>query len=63
MYYYFMQGATVIRMLQNLMGKDAFFKGVSKYLKKYTFKNAKTDDLWNELGQVSRLQRVNIKIR
>ena len=45
-------------MLEKLMGKDAFFEGVSKYLKKYTFKNAKTDDLWHELGKVSTLLNV-----
>ena len=45
-------------MLENLMGKDAFFEGVSKYLKKYTFKNAKTDDLWHELGQVTILLKL-----
>ena len=39
-------------MLQNLMGKEAFFRGVSKYLKAHIYKNARTDDLWNSLGQV-----------
>ena len=57
-----LQGASVIRMLQSLMGKEAFFQGVSKYLKKYTFRNAKTDDLWTELGQVSNLSKMLINV-
>ena len=47
------KGASVIRMLQNLMGKEAFFEGVSKYLKAHIYQNARTDDLWDSLGQVN----------
>ena len=35
------------------MGKNDFLKGLQNYLKKYQYKNATTDDLWNELSNVS----------
>ena len=50
---FYPKGASVIRMLENWMGKEKFFRGISKYLKKYKFQNAQTDDLWTELGEVS----------
>ena len=49
----YFQGASVIRMLQEMMGSESFFTGIEKYLIKYEWGTAKTDDLWAELGQVS----------
>ena len=43
----------MIRMLQEIMGSDSFFAGIAKYLVKYEWGTAKTDDLWAELGQVN----------
>ena len=40
------------------MGKEAFFQGVSKYLKAHMYQNARTDDLWNSLGQVNLLRKL-----
>ena len=34
------------------MGSDSFFAGIAKYLVKYEWGTAKTDNLWTELGQV-----------
>ena len=50
------QGASIIRMLQDVLGKDdsgkdVFFKGLQHYLKKYSFSNAETNDLWRCLEQ------------
>ena len=45
----------MIRMLQEIMGSDSFFAGIAKYLVKYEWGTAKTDDLWAELGQVNEL--------
>ena len=39
-------------MLQEMMGSDSFFAGIAKYLVKYEWGTAKTDNLWTELGQV-----------
>ncbi|CAG7716886.1 unnamed protein product, partial [Allacma fusca] len=34
------KGASVIRMLENFMGPKNFQQGVSKFLKKFAYKNA-----------------------
>ena len=36
----------VLRMLAAYVGEDRFLKGVSIYLKKHTYKNSVTKDLW-----------------
>ncbi|XP_076453772.1 glutamyl aminopeptidase-like [Babylonia areolata] len=46
------KGASVIRMMKSIMGKEKFFKGVSIYLKRYMWGNAETDQLWEALSQV-----------
>jgi aminopeptidase N len=43
------KGACVLRMLTHYMTQDAFFKGVSAYLKKFSYSNAISDDLWDSL--------------
>ena len=48
------KGASIIRMLENVLGTDVFFKGLQKYLKKYSFSNAETNDLWDCLTQAAR---------
>lgn len=47
------KGASVIRMLAEYIGERDFKKGVRAYLKKYSHKNAVTQDLWRELGKAS----------
>ncbi|WAQ96948.1 AMPE-like protein [Mya arenaria] len=46
------KGASILRMLQEILGGEAFFNGISAYLKKYEWSTATTDQLWDELGQV-----------
>ena len=48
------KGASVIRMLSEYLGADTFRKGLSYYLKKYQYGNAKTIDLWASLEVVSK---------
>ncbi len=36
----------VLRMLASYVGEDRFLKGVLIYLKKHTYKNSVTKDLW-----------------
>ena len=43
------KGSSVIRMLFNWIGEDAFKKGMNKYLLQNAFGNAKTEDLWMAL--------------
>lgn len=46
------KGASILRMLQEMMGSEPFFDGISTYLTKYEWSTATTDDLWADLGQV-----------
>ncbi|XP_031735370.1 glutamyl aminopeptidase isoform X2 [Anarrhichthys ocellatus] len=49
------KGASILRMLEDWMGKDVFRDGCRKYLKDYYFKNAKTANFWASLANVSGL--------
>lgn len=49
------KGASVLRMLEDWMGKDKFRDGCRQYLKEYYFKNAKTANFWASLANVSGL--------
>lgn len=40
-------------MLANMVGKQTFLKGVSIYLKKHLYGNARTKDLWNGIAEAS----------
>ncbi|XP_070698575.1 glutamyl aminopeptidase isoform X2 [Pempheris klunzingeri] len=50
------KGASILRMLEDWMGKDKFRDGCRKYLKDYFFNNAKTANFWASLASVSGLQ-------
>ena len=47
------KGRAVIRMLENYVGPTAFQKGVQAYMKRYSYKNTVTDNLWDELEKAS----------
>ncbi|XP_057714581.1 glutamyl aminopeptidase [Corythoichthys intestinalis] len=47
------KGASILRMLEDWMGKDLFRDGCRKYLKDYYFKNAKTSNFWDSLADAS----------
>jgi len=47
------KGASVIRMLYNWIGEDAFKAGMKTYLTKYSYQNTETPQLWAELGEAS----------
>lgn len=49
----YLKGSSVIRMLAAHLGRRLFLKGVSAYLKKHAYGNAKTSDLWDALSEVS----------
>lgn len=49
----YLKGGSVIRMVAESIGIELFLKGVSNYLKKYPFGNAKSDDLWDAISEVS----------
>uniref|UniRef100_A0A3Q1IP30 Aminopeptidase n=1 Tax=Anabas testudineus TaxID=64144 RepID=A0A3Q1IP30_ANATE len=43
------KGASILRMLEDWMGRETFRDGCRKYLKDYHFKNAKTANFWASL--------------
>ena len=47
------KGASIIRMLAEYLGEENFRDGLRYYLKKHSYKNTKTIDLWNALEKVS----------
>ncbi len=49
------KGASVLRMLETYIGAAAFRRGVSSYLKKFSYSNASGEDLWLALGTASGL--------
>lgn len=49
----YLKGCGVIRMLANHLSVETFLKGVSIYLKKHTYGNAKTTALWDALSEAS----------
>ncbi len=48
------KGANVIYMLASYLGEEVFRDGLRYYLKKYAYQNAKTQDLWKALEEVSK---------
>ena len=47
------KGSSIIRFLFNWIGEDAFRSGMSSYLDKFRYGNARTSDLWQSLGDAS----------
>jgi len=47
------KGGNILRMLDHYLSFETFRKGVSKYLAKYQYINATSEDLWNSLAEVS----------
>lgn len=54
------KGASVLRMLSNMIGEETFLKGVSIYLKKHLYSNAKTVDLWAGISEACGLDVAKI---
>ena len=47
------KGASIIRMLAEYLGEKDFRDGLRHYLKKHTYANTETVDLWNALSKIS----------
>lgn len=45
------KGASVIRMLHDYIGHDAFREGLRDYIKTYAYANATTENLWEQLSK------------
>jgi tricorn protease interacting factor F2/3 len=49
------KGGSVLRMIEGYIGGEAFRKGVSTYLQKFSYQNAIAEDLWETLEEHSGL--------
>ena len=49
------KGGSVLRMLEQFIGPDKFRDGVRHYLKKHSFSNTDTKDLWDSIEHVTKL--------
>lgn len=47
------KGSSIIRMMKDFIGSDAFHKGLYEYLDTYKFDNAVSDDLWRCLTKAT----------
>ncbi|KAJ6668826.1 hypothetical protein lerEdw1_012312 [Lerista edwardsae] len=47
------KGASILRMLEDWISPENFQTGCQNYLKKYHFRNAKTDHFWEALAEAS----------
>jgi len=47
------KGASVIRMLHQYLGDEAFKKGLNHYVNKFAYQNGQTEDLWMSLEHAS----------
>lgn len=47
------KGSSVIKMLENWLGHEVFRKGLVHYIKKFSYSNAVTSDLWDSLSLVA----------
>jgi aminopeptidase N len=47
------KGACVIRMLNAVLGEEAFRKGLQNYMKRHQFGNTETSDLWQAWQEAS----------
>ncbi len=47
------KGAAVLRMIEAYLGEETFRRGVSRYLDRHRYANARAEDLWTALDEVS----------
>ncbi|KAJ5728773.1 uncharacterized protein N7483_003281 [Penicillium malachiteum] len=49
------KGSYILRMISTALGEDVFLSGVRLYLQRHRFANASTNDLWDALHEVSKV--------
>eukprot|EP00808_Paulinella_micropora_P007257 g3466.t1 len=53
------KGASLVRMMEGFMGRKTFLTGLSNYLKRFAYGNAKTEDLWYEMDKAMAIANRN----
>uniref|UniRef100_A0A803JZ71 Aminopeptidase n=1 Tax=Xenopus tropicalis TaxID=8364 RepID=A0A803JZ71_XENTR len=46
------KGACILNMLMDYMGAESFEAGIVDYLRRYSYRNARNEDLWNSMTDV-----------
>lgn len=59
--FYFLQGACILNMLKGFLSEEKFQEGIIHYLKKFSFRNAKNDDLWSSLSKVRHMLGYHVR--
>jgi tricorn protease interacting factor F2/3 len=54
------KGSSVLRMIEAYIGEEGFRKGITDYLKKHSYGNARGEDLWAALGEASQVPVTSI---
>ena len=49
----YFKGANIVRMIEGYLGEETFRRGVSAYLHRFQFGNARDEDLWRALEEAS----------
>lgn len=57
------KGAAIIYMLESFLGRSTLQDGLKKYLDKFKYQNARTEDLWNVLSQASKSLNVSVDVK
>uniref|UniRef100_A0A8C5M616 Aminopeptidase n=1 Tax=Leptobrachium leishanense TaxID=445787 RepID=A0A8C5M616_9ANUR len=48
------KGACILNMLKDYMGEEGFEAGIVYYLRRYSYRNAKNEDLWDSMTDVKK---------
>ncbi|XP_075037438.1 endoplasmic reticulum aminopeptidase 1-like [Mixophyes fleayi] len=50
------KGACILNMLQDYMGSESFEVGIIQYLRRFSYRNAENEDLWNSMTDICPLE-------
>lgn len=57
------KGCSVLYQLDTFIGEDVFQNGIARYLKKHSYGNTETHDLWDALEEACRKARLDVPVR
>ncbi len=57
------KGCSVLYQIHQFIGKDAFQKGIRAYLKKHSYQNTETHDLWDALENTCKSLGLDLPVR
>ena len=57
------KGGTVLKMIEDYVGKEVFRQGLHLYLKRNAYSNATKNDLWESIDKAARIKRRKVRAR